>query len=56
MQPKKRPSTRAGVVRPTTLAKGQEPRRPLGMQTMGPAQYEQLRRALHLLGGARSER
>ncbi len=56
MQPKKRPVTRAGVVRPTTLDKGQGPRRPLGVQTMGPAQYEQLRRALHQLGGAASKR
>jgi hypothetical protein len=56
MQPKKRPVTRAGVVRPTTLDKGQGPRRPLGVQTMGPAEYEQLRRALHQLGGAASKR
>jgi hypothetical protein len=56
MQPKKRPSTRTGVMRPTTLDKGQGPRRPLGMQTMGTVRYEELRRALHLLGGAVSAR
>jgi len=54
MQPKKQPGTRATVARPNTLDKSL--RRPLGMQTMGTAQYEQLRRALHLLGGVRSER
>jgi len=54
MQPKKQPGTRATVARPNPLDKSL--RRPLGMQTMGTAQYEQLRRALHLLGGMRSER
>jgi hypothetical protein len=48
MQPKKRPSPR-GAMRPPTLAKGQGPRRPVGMQAMGPLGYEQLRRALLLL-------
>jgi hypothetical protein len=56
MQPKKRPSTRGGMVRPTTLGKGTGPRRPQGLQTLGPAQYEELRRALHLLGGTTAER
>ncbi len=51
MQPKKRPSQRGGL-RPTTLGKGQGPRRPVGMQAMGPLGYQQLRRALLLLDGA----
>ncbi|QRN99767.1 hypothetical protein JRI60_12430 [Archangium violaceum] len=51
MQPKKRPSTRGGMS-PPALDKGQGPRRPVGMQAMGTLGYEQLRRALLLLGGA----
>ena len=48
MQPKKRPSPRTGAV-PTPLDKGQTPRRPVGVQALGPVRYEQLRRALHQL-------
>ena len=48
MQPKKRPNPRTGTA-PTTLDKGQTPRRPVGVQALGPVRYEQLRRALHLL-------
>ncbi|WP_257459752.1 hypothetical protein [Archangium lipolyticum] len=51
MQQKKRPGTRGGMSS-TTLGKGQGPRRPVGMQAMGTLGYEQLRRALLLLGGA----
>lgn len=51
MQPKKRPSPRRGAVGLTSMAKSHGPRRPVGMQTMGPAVYAQLRRALHQLGG-----
>jgi hypothetical protein len=50
MQPKKRPSPRAGRVEHATPGKGQGPRRPVGMQAMGTALYEQLRRTLHQLG------
>jgi hypothetical protein len=49
MQPKKRPSPK-GTRAPMMSGKGQEPRRPVGIQALGPARYEQLRRALHLLG------
>jgi hypothetical protein len=51
MQPKKRPSPRPGGGGLTRLDKTQGPRRPVGMQAMGPALYEQLRRTLHQLGG-----
>ncbi len=51
MQPKKRPSSRKGAVS-TRLDKGQVPRRPVGVQALGPARYEQLRRVLHQLEGA----
>ena len=52
MQPKKRPSPRTGAMtRP--LDKSQGPRRPVGVQALGPVRYEQLRRALHLLNVAR---
>jgi hypothetical protein len=33
------------------LDKGQAPRRPAGVQALGPVRYEQLRRAIHLLDG-----
>ena len=52
MQPKKRPSPRTGAAT-TTLDKGQTPRRPVGVQALGPVRYEQLRRALHLLSVVR---
>jgi hypothetical protein len=48
MQPKKRSNPRTGTAR-TTLDNGQTPRRPVGVQALGPVRYEQLRRALHLL-------
>lgn len=48
MQPKKRPSPRTGAATPT-LDKGQTPRRPVGVQALGPVRYEALRRALHQL-------
>lgn len=47
MQPKKRPAQKGTA--PVISAKAQEPRRPVGLQTLGPAGYAQLRRALHLL-------
>jgi hypothetical protein len=49
MQPKKQPSPRERGSGPVTLRAHPELRRPVGMQTMGPALYEQLRRALHAL-------
>jgi hypothetical protein len=49
MQPKKRPALK-GAATPVISAKAQEPRRPVGLQTLGTAGYAQLRRALHLLG------
>lgn len=52
MQPKKRPSPRPGALGLTPSSKSHGPRRPVGMQTMGPALYAQLRRTLHQLGGA----
>ncbi|MFL5351184.1 hypothetical protein [Archangium sp.] len=48
MQPKKRPALK-GASTPVISTKAQEPRRPVGLQTLGTARYEQLRRALHLL-------
>jgi hypothetical protein len=48
MQPKKRPSPKTAAG-PTTPPKGQGPRRPVGMQALGPVRYEELRRALLLL-------
>ncbi|AKJ06568.1 hypothetical protein ATI61_105448 [Archangium gephyra] len=48
MQPKKRPSPKTGAA-PTLLDKGQAPRRPVGVQALGPARYEQLRQVLHQL-------
>ena len=48
MQPKKRPALKGTT--PVLSAKAQTPRRPVGLQTLGSARYEQLRRALHLLG------
>lgn len=51
MQPKKRPGPRTGGGSHVPPTKGQGPRRPVGMQAMGPALYEQLRRTLHQLGG-----
>jgi hypothetical protein len=50
MQPKKRPSPRTGALRLPAPGKGQGPRRPVGLQAMGPALYAQLRRTLHQLG------
>lgn len=47
MQPKKRPTLKGST--PGISAKPQEPRRPVGLQTLGTARYEQLRRALHLM-------
>lgn len=52
MQPKKRPSPRTGAA-PRPLNKGSGPRRPVGVQALGPVRYEQLRRALHLLNVVR---
>ncbi|WP_152621934.1 hypothetical protein [Archangium violaceum] len=48
MQPKKRPSPRTGAA-PTLWDKGQAPRRPVGVQALGPVRYEQLRQVLHQL-------
>lgn len=50
MQSKKQPRPKGTSV-PMVASKGQGPRRPVGMQALGPIRYEQLRRALHLLGG-----
>ncbi|MCY1081045.1 hypothetical protein [Archangium lansingense] len=55
MQPKKRPNPRPGAA-PTRLHKGQGPRRPVGVQALGPVRYEQLRRALHLLNATAEAR
>lgn len=51
MQPKKRPNPK-GMGAPVVVAKGQGPRRPVGIQALGPVRYEQLRRALHQLSVA----
>ena len=51
MQPKKQPGVR-GAPPPATPNKGPGPRRPAGIQALGPVRYEQLRRALHLLNVA----
>lgn len=48
MQPKKRPSSKPGAALPL-LDKGQAPRRPVGVQALGPVRYEQLRQVLHQL-------
>ncbi|HYO69226.1 MAG TPA: hypothetical protein VEU33_24420 [Archangium sp.] len=48
MQPKKRSSPRTGAT-PPLLVKGQTPRRPVGVQALGPVRYEQLRQVLHQL-------
>lgn len=57
MQPKKRPSPRSRTgTASTPLDKGQEPRRPVGVQALGPVRYEQLRRALHLLNATAEAR
>ncbi len=50
MQPKKRPSPRRLTGSSVTAGKGQGPRRPVGMQAMGPALYAQIRRALLQIG------
>jgi hypothetical protein len=55
MQPKKRPSPRTAVA-PMPVGKGQAPRRPVGVQALGPVRYEALRRALHLLNGTAEAR
>jgi hypothetical protein len=52
MQPKKRPSPRRLTVGAVTADKAQGPRRPVGMQAMGPALYAQIRQALIQMGGA----
>ncbi|HEX8434367.1 hypothetical protein [Archangium sp.] len=52
MQPKKRPSPRRLTTGPVMVDKGQGPRRPVGMQAMGPALYAQIRLAVLQLGGA----
>jgi hypothetical protein len=49
MQPKKRPTPRR-TPRPSAPGKG--PRRPVGVQTLGPLRYEQLRQALHQMAAA----
>jgi hypothetical protein len=48
MQPKKRLEPRTAPA-PTLLDKGQTPRRPVGVQALGPVRYEQLRQVLHQL-------
>jgi hypothetical protein len=52
MQPKKRPAQKGPT--PVISTKDQGPRRPVGLQTLGTARYEQLRRALHLLDATAS--
>ncbi|WP_158502089.1 hypothetical protein [Vitiosangium sp. GDMCC 1.1324] len=49
MQPKKQPRPKGT---PVPVMAGKGPRRPVGIQALGPIRYEQLRRALHQLGGA----
>ncbi len=49
MQPKKRTGTR-GTPAHAPPVKGQGPRRPVGVQSLGPVRYEELRRALRQLG------
>ena len=49
MQPKKRPGTR-GTTAHALPVKGQGPRRPVGVQALGPVRYEELRRVLLQLG------
>ncbi|HEX5748618.1 MAG TPA: hypothetical protein VFZ09_20425 [Archangium sp.] len=48
MQPKKRPSSKPGAAL-SLLNQGQAPRRPVGVQALGPVRYEQLRQVLHQL-------
>ncbi|WNG60383.1 hypothetical protein F0U59_40995 [Archangium gephyra] len=48
MQPKKRPSSKPGAAL-SLWDKGQAPRRPVGVQALGPVRYEQLRQVLHQL-------
>jgi hypothetical protein len=51
MQPKKQPGARSAP--PSAKPdKCPEPRRPAGIQALGPVRYEQLRRALHQLNVA----
>jgi enamine deaminase RidA (YjgF/YER057c/UK114 family) len=52
MQPKKRPSPRRLPGGHVLTVKGQGPRRPVGMQAMGPALYAQIRLAVLQLGEA----
>ena len=49
MQPKKRPSPRRLTGGPVTADK-QGPRRPVGMQAMGPALYARIRQAVLEMG------
>jgi hypothetical protein len=51
MQPKKRPTPRR-TPRPRPRIVGKGPRRPVGVQTLGPLRYEQLRQALHQMAVA----
>jgi hypothetical protein len=51
MQPKKQPNTK-GTQQPRITTKAGAPRRPVGVQSLGPTRYEQLRRALNKLTAA----
>lgn len=55
MPPKKRPTPRVMPAQAGIL-KGPAPRRPTGVQSLGPVRYEALRRALHALDAAVVER
>ncbi len=51
MQPKKRP-TPSLTPRPRPRVVGKGPRRPVGVQTLGPLRYAQLRQTLHQMAVA----
>ena len=54
MEPKKQAGPHQGQSSDSAVLKETAGvRRPVGLQTMGPALYEQLRRALHQMEGAR---
>jgi hypothetical protein len=54
MQPKKRSAPRPSP-RPRRSLPGKGPRRPVGMQTLGPLRYAQVRQAIHQMAAEARE-
>ncbi|MET0403103.1 MAG: hypothetical protein ABW123_11905 [Cystobacter sp.] len=53
--PPKKPSTSRPVPRSRRPLPGKAPRRPVGMQTLGPLGYAQLRQAIHQMAAEARE-